>query len=176
MPRKVRSRTGEASDRELSAPTVGTGFWRARRTDEPCAAHRDGGQTCASKRRNPAGAAPATARFEGLVVWVEPAAGSLQRELQPTFRFQQFALDYLGHGVPCFAFGKGVAELTTELQQLLVVSSPDPRRTVVIVIRRGDSQKIFQQFAGILSEKQPGQRFALGGAAGVGGELADGGI
>ena len=82
-------------------------------------------------------------------------------------------MDNLGYRVTGLAFGKGVAKLPTELQQLVIVPSADPGRAVDIVIRGGDSEKIFQQFAGILAEKKTGQRLALGGAAGVIGELTD---
>jgi hypothetical protein len=75
--------------------------------------------------------------------------------------------------VPCFPFGEDVAQLTTQLEQLFVVTVAQPAGSAGIVIREGDSQKICQQIAGILPKQHTGEFLPLGHTSGVVGELAD---
>ena len=56
-------------------------------------------------------------------------AGQAKGALEAALGFEELALDHLRDGVPGLAFRERVAELPTELEQLLVMTAVGPTKT-----------------------------------------------
>ena len=74
-------------------------------------------------------------------------------------------------GLNLIASKIGVAQLPPQFEEFLIVALAEP--IFAVVIHDGDSQKIFQQFTGILPEQVPRELFPFGGRPRVSCELTD---
>jgi hypothetical protein len=97
----------------------------------------------------------------------------LQGVFQPPLGFEEFTLNDLSDGVARFPFREGITQFASQLEQLLIVALPDPTWAMKVVTSHGDSQKIFQQIAGILPKQHTSQFLSLSDTSVVAGELAN---